>query len=106
MGFKDRLARLEQAIRVSSPQPIPAMYRVLFKATERRKAAARGDDLPPYTDEETEELRNEDLKTVSGGGVVGYLRGSGGWADDKSRAFLDRLQDHARKRLDGRDAMD
>ena len=50
-------------------------------------------------------MHRGDLESAGGGGVVRSLRDSGGWEDEESRAFLDLLQDQARHRIDGGDAM-
>jgi hypothetical protein len=101
-SLSSRLDRLEA--KASPPQPqgdALIRLRVLITANERHRATARGEELPPYSPDELEEMHLEDLEIVAGRGVVGWLQNSKGWEDEESRAFLDFLQDQARHRLDG-----
>jgi hypothetical protein len=80
--------------------------RILITANDRYRATLRGEELPLYSAEERAEMHRSALEIVAGGGVVGWLRDSGGWETPESREFLDLLQDQARHRLDGGDAME
>ncbi len=73
--------------------------RLYLKAVERYRARERGEELPAYTQEELEALREHDLENVAGGGAVGQLRASAGWKSPEGRELLDAWEEAARRRL-------
>lgn len=100
-SLRERLRRLEARAAALQPKRIPVVISVLLKAIERRRADLRGEEPPPYSQEELEDMHREDLEIVAGGGVVGYLRKSGGWDSPESAAVLDQWEEDARRRVEG-----
>jgi hypothetical protein len=81
VGIKQRLGELEARMETETRRgETPPDVRVLLKAVERHQAREKGKEPPPYTQEEIEEMRRYDLEIAAGGGVVGQLRESVGWA--------------------------
>jgi hypothetical protein len=72
---------------------------VLFKAIARDQARKEGEELPPYTQEEIEEMRRDDLEVAAGGDVVGVFRESGGWQFEEALELLDSWERDAHRRL-------
>ncbi|MBA3472831.1 MAG: hypothetical protein M3491_12165 [Actinomycetota bacterium] len=100
-SLRERLGRLEARAPAARLERIPVVISVLLTATERHRAVLRGEEPPPYSPEELEEMHREDLEVVAGGGVVGYLRESGGWDSPESAAVLDQWEEDARRRVEG-----
>lgn len=100
-SLRERLGRLEARAPGLQPERIPVVISVLLKATERHRAALRGEELPGYSLEEKAEMHREDLEILAGGGVVGYLRASGGWDAPESATVLDEWEEAVRQRVEG-----
>ena len=99
MSLERRLNDLEA--RTSGPEwEIPIEVRVHLKAVERHRSRERGEEPPPYTQEEIAHMHEEDLAEAAGGGVVGDLRNSAGWTSPESLRILDSWEDAARRRLE------
>lgn len=75
----ERLEQLEDQQGRTAPWQVPPTVLVLLKAIERERARKDGTELPPYTQEELEELRRQDLETVADRGAVGTYRDTAGW---------------------------
>jgi hypothetical protein len=78
----------------------PPEVGVLLKAIARDQARREGKEPPPYTQEEIEEMRRDDMEIAAGGGVVGKLRASVGWRSEEARAKLNEWEEGAHKRLE------
>lgn len=101
MGIKQRLGELEARMETEARRgETPLEVGVLLKAVARHQAREEGKELPPYTQEEIEEMRRDDLEVVAGGGVVGWLRGGGGWQSEEARVRLDEWEEDAHRRLE------
>jgi hypothetical protein len=98
-SLNDRLNRLEAQVTQPQSKSIPIEVRVLLTAIERRRAALRGEEPPPYSSEEQAAMHEDDLEIVAGGGVVGWLRDSGGWGSPEALAFLAEWEEDARRRV-------
>jgi hypothetical protein len=98
-SLRERLGRLEAKAPAPQPERIPVVISVLLTAIERHRATLHGNEPPPYSSEEQEEMHRTDLEIAAGGGVVGYLRESGGWDSPESQAFLAELEEGARERV-------
>ncbi len=99
MSTGRRLERLEA--RASGEQrETPVEARILLKAVARHQARERGEEPPPYTRAELEEMYREDLETIAGAGVVGQLRSSVGWQSPDALDRLDQWEEDARRRLE------
>jgi hypothetical protein len=105
VNLKRRLEHLEgQAEKMSAPDEggeesyWAAM--VLCKHVERHQARIAGEEPPPYTQEEIEEMRRSDIESVEGRGVVGCLRESTGWQTLEAQQALDEWEQEARRRVE------
>lgn len=100
MGNIDkRLEQLEAT--ASGPKwEIPIEVRVHLKAVARHRARENGEELPAYSQEEIEAMREEDLEVISGGGTMAYLRSSGGWQSEEAQEMLGEWEDDARWRIE------
>ena len=78
---------------------IPIEVRVLLKAQARDLARMRGEEIPPYTPEELEHLREADLATAVGADLEEY-RDDPGWQDEEAQRLLDDWQEDARRGLE------
>ena len=98
-SLRIRLDRLE-ARRPEPPEGDTLIaFQVLLRTIERYRAERREEDLPAYSPEEQAAMHEEDLQVVAGGGVVGWLRDSGGWDSPESREFLAGWEEDARRRV-------
>ena len=70
---------------------------------ERYRSRVAGEEVPPYAQEEIEEMRRHDLETVSGNGVRAFVRDSPGWQTLEAQQILGKWEDDARKRLEQAD---
>jgi hypothetical protein len=95
-----RLDGLEQQASVAEEWEVPVDVRVLTKAVARHQARENGEELPAYTQDELAALREEDLETVAGGGVVGHLRDSPVWRGPEECELLAAWESDARRRLE------
>jgi hypothetical protein len=77
----------------------PPEVLVYTKMCERRRARTEGKDPPEYTRVEIEEMRRQDLETVSGIGAEAFLRGSIGWQTPEAQHMLDVWEGDVRRRL-------
>lgn len=101
MNARKRLERLEAENSDGfAPDPSYWAAMVLCKHHERLTARREGREPPPYSQEEIEEMRRDDLEVAAGGGVVGWLREGGGWQSEEARAKLDGWEQDARRRLE------
>lgn len=101
MSVRRRLEKLEmRASNATSERSIPIELSVHLKAVARHQARAKGEEPPPYSREEVAHLREEDLETVAGGGVVGQFRDSPGWTSEEDKALLDCWEQDSRERLE------
>ncbi len=101
MSIERRLKRLEG--RITEPNKgwvVPIEVRVLTKAVARHQAHEAGRELPPYTQEEVEEMRQSDIEILAGGGAVGKLRDSKGWQSEEANELLDAWERDAHRRLE------
>ena len=105
MGLEERLKRLEDKASTNSEWTIPIEVRVLAKTVARHHALEEGREPPPYSREEVEEMRQDDLEIVAGGGVVGECRNnSKGWERPEARELLATWEEDAHRRVElGRD---
>ena len=99
MSLERRLTNLE-ARAPGTKWKIPIEVRVHLKAVERHQARARGEEPPPYTQEEIAHMHEEDLAEAAGGGVVGLFRDSAGWTSPEALQMLNAWEDAARRRLE------
>lgn len=104
MGIERRLERLE-ANASSSEWAIPIEVRIHTKAVARHQAREDGREPPPYTQEEIEGMRREDLEVIAGGGVVGHYRESKGWESEGARELLDTWEGDAYRRLEAAEGL-
>ncbi len=101
MGIKQRLGELEAQMETEARRgKTPPEVGVLLKAVVRHQARGEGKEPPPYTQEEVEEMLWDDLEIAAGGGVVGWLRESGGWQSTEGRAKLNEWEEAAQRRLE------
>ena len=98
--LEDRLSRVEAAADAAKPHTVPIHTRLLVKYMERRRAFEEGRELPAYTDEELNAKYQSDLEVAAGEGVVGWLRGSAGWARPQERQLLAIWEEQARRRVE------
>jgi hypothetical protein len=99
-----RLERRLQALEVKeankdSEWVTPIEVRVHLKALERHHALLVGKELPSYSQEEIEHMRESDLEVANGGGIVAQLREEPGWQNEEARTLLSAWEDRARARL-------
>jgi hypothetical protein len=87
MGIERRLEKLEAGV-PSAEWVIPIEVRVYCKALERYQARNDRRDSPPYSQEEIEELRRQDIETVEGQGFTAELHDSPGWQSEEGRKML------------------
>lgn len=101
MGIRRRLGELEARMETEARRgETPPEVSVLLKAVARHQARDEGKKLPPYTQEEIEEMRWDDLEIAAGGGVVGHLRENVGWQSAEGRAKLKEWEEDAHRRLE------
>ena len=98
MSLERRLTNLE-ARAPGTKWETPVEVLVHLKAVARHQSRERGEEPPPYTQEEIAHMHEEDLAEAAGGGVVGDLRNSAGWTSPESLQILDSWEDAARRRL-------
>ena len=98
--LEDRLSRIEDAAASSREHVIPVHVRLLVKYMERHRAFEEGREPPSYTDEELNAKYQSDLETAAGEGVVGWLRGSAGWARPQEQQLLAIWEEQARRRVE------
>ncbi len=94
-----RLERLEAVWGAETPYEVPVEVRIYLKVLARHRAREDDEEPPTYAPDELAALHAEDLAIVSGGGVVGTLRDSGGWESPEGADLLDSWEDDARRRL-------
>ena len=101
-SLERRLGRLEaQAADASSEWVVPVAVRVLTKAVARHRALEDGREPSPYSQEEVEEMRRDDLGIVAdSGGVGGEFRESVGWQSKDARELLAGWERDARRRVE------
>jgi hypothetical protein len=104
VNLKRRLEHLEgQAEKMSAPDEgggesyWAAM--VLCKHVERHQARIAGEEPPPYTQKEIEEMRRSDIESVEGWGVEAQLRESIGWQTQEAQQALDEWEREAQRRV-------
>jgi hypothetical protein len=85
--------------------PIPIEVRILTKAVARHQAQKEGREAPPYTQEELEEMRRDDLETVAGEGFEAQMRENAGWQTEEGQALLDAWEEDAHRRLDAAEGL-
>jgi hypothetical protein len=70
-GAERRLERLEAGAGkdAASRWEVPIGTRVYLKMVERYRSRVASEEVPPYAQEEIEEMRRQDLETVSGNGI-------------------------------------
>ena len=101
MSIKRRLGELEDQMETEARHGTTSPEASVFlKAIARDQARREGKRPPPYTQEEIEEMRKEDLEIAAGGGVVGWLREGGGWQTEEARARLNEWEQDAHRRLE------
>jgi hypothetical protein len=101
-SLERRLERLEAGAGkdAASRWEVPIGTRVYFKMVERYRSRVAGEEVPPYAQEEIEEMRRHDLETVSGNGVRAYVRDSPGWQTLEAQQLLEEWEEVARRRLE------
>jgi hypothetical protein len=100
VGIRRRLGELEVRVETEARRgETPPEVDVLLKAIARHQARVEGKEPPPYTQEEIEKMRRDDLEVIAGGGVVGVFRESRGWLSEEARGLLDSWERNARRRL-------
>jgi hypothetical protein len=88
MGMlRRRLERLEAADATTQEWSVPPEVNVHLKAVARYRASEEGKEPPPYTREELEEMRRQDLETVAGG--YDDHREGPGWQSEEAQRFID-----------------
>jgi hypothetical protein len=101
VGIKQRLGELEARMETEARRgETPLELCVFLKAVAHHQARGEGKEPPPYTQEEIEQMRRDDLEIAAGGGVVGWLRESGGWQSTEGRAKLKEWEEAAHWRLE------
>lgn len=101
MGIKQRLGELEARMETEARRrETPPEVSVLLKAVARHQARDEGKEPPPYTQEEIEKMRRDDLEVAAGGGVVGWLREGRGWRSEEAWSTLDDWEEDAHRRLE------
>ena len=101
MRLERRLSNLEARSSRENPQGnVPMGVLIHLKAVARLLARERGEEPPPYTQEEVEELHRDDLAEAAGGGVIGHFRNSLGWRSPESLDLLAAWEEGARRRLE------
>jgi hypothetical protein len=101
VSIRRRLEHLEVgAEKQATDWKIPPEVLVVTKMTERYRVRAEGRDPPPYTREEIEERRQQDLETVEGHGTEAHYRIASGWQSSESQALLDFWERDARRRVE------
>jgi hypothetical protein len=101
VGIKRRLGELEARMETEARRgETPLELCVFLKVIARHQARGESKEPPPYTQEEIEEMRRDDLEIAAGGGVVGQLRESVGWQSEEGRAKLNEWEGDAHKRLE------
>ena len=97
----DEVRRLREEVQAATESyTIPVHVRLLTKYMERHCAFKEGRELPSYTDEELNAKYQSDLEVAAGEGVVGWLRGSAGWARPQEQQLLAIWEEQARRRVD------
>jgi hypothetical protein len=79
---------------------IPPEVQVVTKAAERYQAWVEGRKMPPYTQEEIEEMRRADIEIVEGSGVAQHYRDVLGWQSEEAQRMLDSWEEEARRRVE------
>jgi len=101
MGLEERLKRLEDKASTNSEWVVPIEVRLLTKTVARHHALQDSKEPPPYTQEEIEAMRQDDLEIVAGGGVVGECRNnSKGWESEEARELLATWEEDAHRRVE------
>ena len=101
-SLERRLERLEVGAGkdAASRWEVPIGTRVYLKMVERYRSRVAGQEMPPYAQEEIEEMRRHDLETVSGNGVRVFVRDSPGWQTLEAQQLLDEWEEGAQRRLE------
>ena len=101
-SLERRLERLEAGAGkdAASRWEVPIGTRVYLKMVERYRSRVAGEEVPPYAQEEIEEMRRHDLETVSGSGVRAFVRDSPGWQSPEAQQLLDEWEEGTRRRLE------
>ena len=101
MSLERRLTNLEtRASGADSKWEILMEVRIHLKAVDRHRARENGEDPPPYSQEEIEAMREDDLEVVAGGSVVDHLRDIPGWQSPDAQTTLDKWEEGARRQLE------
>ena len=79
---------------------IPPEVRVVTKAAERYQAWTEGREMPPYTQEEIEEMRRADIEILEGSGVEQHYRDVPGWQSEEAQRMLDSWEEEAHRRVE------
>ena len=97
-----RLEKLEAGAEkdTASRWEVPIETRLYLTMVARHQARAEGEEPPPYTHEEIEEMRRSDIETVEGRGTEAQLRASIGWQSPEAQQSLDEWEQEARRRLE------
>jgi hypothetical protein len=99
-SLERRLERLEGGVEKSASRwQIPFEVLVYTKMCERYRARTEGKEPTEYSWEEIEEMRRQDLETISGKGAEASLRDSIGWQIPEAQQILDEWEEDARRRL-------
>jgi hypothetical protein len=98
---KRRLERLEAEAGKGalSRWEVPIGLRAYLTMVARCQARTEGKEPPEYSWEEIEEMRRQDLETVSGIGADASSRDSIGWQTPEAERMLDEWQEDARRRV-------
>jgi hypothetical protein len=101
-SLEHRIEKLEAGVEKKSASrwQIPPEVLVYTKMCERNRARTKGREPPEYSWEEIEEMRRQDLETVSGNGADASLRNSIGWQTPEAQRMLSEWQEDARRRLE------
>jgi hypothetical protein len=99
---KKRLERLEAGAGegVASRWEVPIETRLYLTRIARHQARITGEEPPPYTQEEIEEMRRSDIQSAEGRGTEARLRESIGWQSPEAQQALDEWEQEARRRVE------
>ncbi len=100
MNVRKRLEKLEATAEKATSSELPIELRVYLKTVERYGARERGEEPPPYDQEEIEELRRDDLEAVAGHGFIQELRDSRGWQSPEGQHILSQWEEGAKRRVE------